>query len=351
MSTPIGTSAGTAQPQHLTSLRDLSIGELHDLFDLSARLRNRGVGGGERPLKGRTVGSLFFRGSLRTRLSMEAAVHALGGQAINMTASSDFWDLEQDEGAVMDGAALEHIKDAAAAISSYVDAIAIRPELDPSDWKQARKDKALSSWTRHAQVPVINMESALWHPLQAMADLLTIRDTFGTFAGRKLTITWVQSPTPATPAPIHSLVDVGLRLGMHITLAHPSGYELDEKVLSEAQAAGANLGGVLTMADDQDAALAGSEVVYARSWRALETWGNPTLAASRRGRLARDNAWSLNADKLARTNDAYFMHAMPVRRNVEVTDDVLDGSRSLVQAQAANRLHTQKALLSRILRG
>lgn len=344
------TTLGTEAPRHLTSLRDLSVDELNDLFDLSARLRSRGANGSDRPLKGRTVGSLFFRGSLRTRLSMEAAVHALGGQAINMTAASDFWDLEQDEGAVMDGAALEHVKDAAAAISHYVDAIAIRPELDPSDWKIARQDKALASWVRHAQVPVINMESALWHPLQTMADLLTIRDTFGEFAGRKLTITWAQSPTPATPAPIHSLVDAGLRLGMQITLAHPQGFELDASVLENAVQGGQKRGGELRVVDDQATALDGAEVVYARSWRGLETWGNATLAASKRGRFARDGSWSLNADKLGRSSDAYFMHAMPVRRNVEVTDDVLDGARSLVQDQAANRLHTQKALLTRLLR-
>jgi N-acetylornithine carbamoyltransferase len=337
-------------PRHLTSLRDLSIGELEDLFDLSQRLRSRSTQGGERPLKGRTVGTLFFRGSLRTRLSMEAAVHALGGQAINMTAASDFWDLEHGEGAVMDGAALEHIKDAAAAISSYVDAIAIRPELDSPDWKHARKDSALQSWARHAHVPIINMESALWHPLQALSDLLTLRDTFGDVAGRRMTITWVQSPTPATPAPIHSLVDAGLRLGMHITIAHPKGYELDEQVLADAQADGAAMGGQLSIQNEQPSALRGAEVVYARSWRSLETWGNPTLAASRRGRIARDGGWSLNEDQMALTNDAYLMHAMPVRRNVEVTDAVLDGPRSLVQAQAANRLHTQKALLSRLLR-
>jgi len=339
-----------AAPRHLTRLGDLSVDELGDLFDLSARLRNRGAGAGERPLEGRTVGSLFFRGSLRTRVSMEAAVHALGGQAINLSASSDFWDLEHDEGKVMDGPEPEHIKDAAAAVSSYVDALAIRPELEEADWPRVRQDKALTAWARFAQVPVINMESALWHPLQAMGDLLTIRDELGGFEGRKLTITWVRSPTPATPAPIHSLIDAGMRLGMHLTVAHPAGFGLDQTVLDEAREAGEARGGRLAFVDEQAAGLDGAEIVYARSWRAPETWNNPTLAASRRGKHAQSGDWSLTADKLAATADARFMHALPVRRNVEVTDEVLDGPLSRVQAQAANRLHTQKALLTRILR-
>jgi len=337
-------------PRHLIRLRDLSCEELHDLFDLSARLRGRAGRAGERPLDGRTVGLLFFRGSLRTRVSLEAAVHALGGHPINLSATSDFWELEHGEGAVMDGRAPEHIKDAAAVISAYVDAIAIRPALEGPDWKRARRDSAVSSWARHATVPVINMESALWHPLQALADLLTLRDTFGSFEGRRLTIHWVQSPSPATPAPVHSLVDAAMRLGMHVTVAQPQGFELDPVVLAEARAAGKDSGATLVETNDSKAAMQGAEVCYARSWRSLETWDNPTLAASRLARHARDEDWRITEELLALGENTRLMHAMPVRRNVEVSDEALDGPRSLVLDQAANRLHTQKALMTRILR-
>lgn len=336
--------------RHLIRLNDLSVEALNDVFDLSARLRARAARGGERPLEGRTVGMLFFRGSLRTRVSLEAAVHALGGHPINLNATSDFWELEHGEGAVMDGRAPEHIKDAAAAISSYVDALAIRTSIEGSEWKRARADSAVKSWAKHATVPVINMESALWHPLQALADLLTIRDTLGSFAGRKLAISWVQSPAPATAAPVHSLVDTAMRLGMHVTIANPPGFELDRGVIEGAKEAGNESGATLTEGHDQAAAVEGSAICYARSWRSLETWGNPTLAASRRARIAREADWRITEDLLERGDNTYLMHAMPLRRNVEVTDKVLDSPRSLIHTQAANRLHTQKALLTRILR-
>jgi len=337
-------------PRHVIRLGNLSVEALNDVFDLSARLRSRAKRGGERPLDGRTVGMLFFRGSLRTRVSLEAAVHALGGHPINLNATSDFWELEHGEGAVMDGRAPEHIKDAAAAISSYVDALAIRTAIDGSDWKRARADSAVNSWAEHATVPVINMESALWHPLQALADLLTIRDTLGGFKGRRLAVTWVQSPAPATAAPVHSLVDTAMRLGMNVTIANPPGFELDRGVIDDAKKAGEPTGGTLTEGHDQVAAIEGSAICYARSWRSLETWDNPTLAASRRARVARESDWRITEKLLECGDNTSLMHAMPLRRNVEVTDKVMDGPRSLVKAQAANRLHTQKALLTRILR-
>jgi N-acetylornithine carbamoyltransferase len=290
---------------------------------------------------------LFFRGSLRTRVSLEAAVHALGGFPINLTATSDFWELEHQTGAVMDGRAPEHIQDAAAAISMYVDAIAIRPALEGLEWKAERRDRGIAAWARHATVPVINMESALWHPLQALADLLTMRDVLGQLPGRKIAIQWVHSPAPTTLGPVHSLVDSALRLGMDVSLGHPPGFDLDEQVLAGAREAAEGSGGKLRISHDPTENVEGAEIVYARSWRSLETWNNPTLAASR---LARHDSWCITEDLLAGGADARLMHAMPVRRNVEATDEVLDGPRSLLLAQAANRLHSQKALMTRMLR-
>ena len=334
-------------PRHLVRLHDLSNEELEDLLDLSVRLRARASRGEQRPLDGCTVGLLFFRGSLRTRVSLESAVHALGGHSINLSATSDFWELEHQVGAVMDGRAPEHIQDAAAAISQYVDALAIRPAPEGVSWTAERRDRSITAWARHATVPVINMESALWHPLQALADLLTLRDQLGELAGKRLAIQWVHSPAPTTPGPVHSLVSSALRLGMDVSLGHPPGFDLDEEVLADARAAGEATGGRLTQHTDPAANVAGAQVVYARSWRSLATWGDPTVAASR---LARHEDWCVTEKLLANGDDAKLMHAMPVRRNVEATDEVLDGPRSLLLAQAANRLHSQKALLTRILR-
>jgi N-acetylornithine carbamoyltransferase len=338
--------AASTTPQHLIRLGDLQRSQLDDLLDLSARLKRRAKGGaGE--LAGRTAGLLFFRGSLRTRTSFEAAMNQLGGQTIHLTAASDFWELEEREGAVMDGRAPEHIKDAAAVLSCYVDVLAIRPKPAGSSWAVDRQDGEIRAWAAHARVPVINMESALWHPLQALADLLTLREALDRLAGRRLAIVWTRSPAPASPAPVHSLLHAALRFGVHVSVAHPPGYELDDQVLAEARTLAGEGEAELTTGLELADAVEGADVVYGRSWQSLEDYGNPTLAATRR---ARSPEWTVDERLLARGNEARFMHAMPVRRNLEVTDAVLDGPRSLVYRQAENRLHSQKALLSMLLR-
>lgn len=325
-------------------LGDLGDGELEDLISLSLRLKR---GGDRKPLLGTNVGLLFFRGSLRTRTSFTAAVHQLGGDTINLTASSDFWDLEEGDGGVMDGRAPEHIRDAAAALSSYCDALAIRPAPAGQSWTVDRRDAVIHSWARHARVPVINMESALWHPLQALADLLTLHETLGELRGRKLAITWTHSPDAGSHSVTNSLLHAAVRAGMSVRIAHPSGYELEDSVLEGARDLGAKNGGTLELAPEKEAAVEGADVVYARSWRSLQDYGKETLAANRRSRHA---DWTVDEALMAKGNDARLMHAMPIRRNLEVSDGVLDGPRSLVYEQAANRLHSQKALLTTLLR-
>lgn len=332
-------------PRHVIRLADLDDESLLDVLELSARMKRR-QGRGE--LGGRTVGMLFFRGSLRTRASFETAVHRLGGHVVNLTAMSDFWELEEHEGAVMDGRAPEHVKDAAAVLSQYVDALAIRPAADGRSWDVDRRDERIRTWARHSSVPVMNMESALWHPMQALADLLTLRQNLGEdLSGRKLAITWVHSPEPASAAVVHSLLHAVLRLGMRVSIAHPPGFDLDGAVLAEADEIAARTGGELTAVSSQAEAVRGAQVVYARSWQSLESYGNPTLAASQRSRHV---GWSVDERLMSTGEDARLMHAMPVRRNVEVTDEVLDGPRSLLVEQAGNRLPSQMALLINVLR-
>jgi N-acetylornithine carbamoyltransferase len=331
-------------PRHLISLSDLDDGVLDEILELSARLKRR-TGRGE--LAGKTVGMLFFRGSLRTRASLETAVLQLGGSVVNLTAMSDFWELEEREGSVMDGRAPEHIKDAAAVLSRYVHALAIRPAPMGTSWEVDRRDERIRSWAKYATVPVMNMESSLWHPLQALADVMTLREQLGDLRGKELAITWVHSPTPASPAAVHSLLHAALGAGMRVRLAHPSGFELDDGVLSAAEELARASGGALERELSLEQAVRGARVVYARSWQSLETYGNPTLTASQR---SRHTAWRIDEKLLASGQDARLMHAMPVRRNVEVTDEVLDGPRSLLYEQAANRLPTQMALLVNLLR-
>lgn len=332
------------QPRHLIRLDDLSDAELEEVLELSARLRHR-PGRGE--LDGRSVGMLFFRGSLRTRASLELAVHRLGGHVVNLTAMSDFWELEEREGTVMDGKSPEHIRDAAAVLSQYVDALAIRPSAPGQSWDVDRRDAGISSWARHATVPVLNMESSLWHPMQALADLLTLRENLGELPGKELAITWVHSPEPASASVVHSLLHAALRAGMRVRLAHPAGYDLDGGVVQQAERIAEKSGGTLETTSSVEEGVRGARVVYARSWQSLESYGNPTLAASHR---ARAGDWMLTESLLEASADAKVMHAMPVRRNVEITDDVLDGPRSLLVEQAGNRLPAQEALLVHLLR-
>jgi len=325
--------------RHLTSLHDLAQSEIDDLLDLSLRLKQRP---GKATLAGKSVGLLFFRGSLRTRTSFEAAMNQLGGTTINLTAASDFWELESATGAVMDGRAPEHVKDAAAVLSCYVNALAIRIKPAGAAWNVDRRDVEIRSWAEHSKVPVINMESSLWHPLQGLADLMTLREALGDVRGKTLSFVWTNSPSAASPAAVHSLMHVALRAGMHVRVANPPGYELDDEVWRQAQALASEHGGSATALGDPAKAMRGAHVVYARSWHSLEDYGNATLAASRR---ARAGDWLIDERRMALGEDAKLMHAMPVRRNLEVVDSVLDGPRSLVVRQAENRLHSQKAVL------
>ncbi len=331
-------------PKHLIRLDDLSPTALDDLIGMSIRIKSRGA---RATLAGKSVGLLFFRGSLRTRASFTAAVHQLGGCTINLTASSDFWDLEEEEGRVMDGVAPEHIKDAAAVLSTYCNALAVRPAPPGRSWSADRRDAGIRSWAAHSSVPVINMESAQWHPLQALADLVTLREHLGDPRGKRLAIVWTHSPTPASHSVANSLLHAALREGMQVRLAHPPGYELDEEVMSDAREVAVREGTEVATHGSMEEAAEGAHVIYARSWGSLEHYGNPTLSASRRARHAN---WIVDQRVMDLGEDARFMHAMPVRRNLEVADSVLDGERSLVYPQAANRLHSEKALLSMMLR-
>ena len=341
----LGHMAETSRPQHLIRLADFTPAQIDDLLELSRRIKRKT---GRAQLPGKTAGLLFFRGSLRTRASFEAAMTQLGGSTINLSAASDFWELESRVGSVMDGKAPEHVKDAAAVMSAYVDVLCIRPKPAGNSWAIDRKDAEIRTWASYSSVPVINMESALWHPLQALADLMTLREALNNLRGKRLAIVWTNSPTPATGAVVNSLLHAALSQGMDVRVAHPPGFELDAGVLDEADGLARENGGSVETGLSLADGVRGAQVVYGRSWMSLEDYSNPTLAATRRARHA---GWMLDEKVLASGDDARLMHAMPVRRNLEISDGLLDGPRSLVYQQAENRLHSQKALLMQLLRG
>ncbi|MBK8098949.1 MAG: N-acetylornithine carbamoyltransferase [Planctomycetes bacterium] len=325
------------------SAADLSRAELDDLLDLAARAKGKRPG---QVLAGKTLGLLFFEPSLRTRVSFEVAMVQLGGHCINLS-RDDLYELEPQEQAVMDGAAEEHVKDAARTLSRYVDALGIRAASRTGGWDKDRQELLVRSYARHASVPVINLETCFEHPCQAIADVMTMRENLVSMRGRKLTLLWCNHPEPKSLGPTHSVLQLAAMMGMQVTLAHPLGFEVDDQVLQRSKGLAAEAGGSVQVVNDLRSAAPGAEVLYARSWASTKYWDDPEREAMVKRSL---QGWRVDAALMASTNQAFLMHPLPVRRNVVATDEVLDGPRSVIYDQAANRTHVQKALLMQLLK-
>lgn len=325
------------------SAADLSRPELDDLLDLAARAKGKRPG---QVLAGKSLGLLFFEPSLRTRVSFEVAMVQLGGHCINLS-RDDLYELEPEEQAVMDGAAEEHVKDAARTLSRYVDALGIRSASRTGSWDRDRQELLVRSYARHSSVPVINLETCFEHPCQAIADVLTMRENLVSLRGRRLVLAWCNHPEPKPLGPTHSVLQLAAMLGMHITLAHPLGFEVDEEVLKRARSFAESGGGSVAVNNDLASAARGAEVLYARSWASTRHWEDPEREAMMKRSL---QGWRVDAQLMANTANALLMHPLPVRRNVVATDEVLDGPRSVIYEQAANRTHVQKALLMQLLK-
>jgi N-acetylornithine carbamoyltransferase len=324
---------------HFLSTLDLSDADLRRLLD-----RASAFAGGESSsaLRGKSVGLLFFNPSLRTRTSMELAVAQLGGTAVTLDVGAGVWDMEYRDGVAMDGDKAEHVREGAAVLGRYVDALGVRsfPKMKSLDEDLA--DGVLAAFARHAGVPVVNLESMRDHPCQAMADALTLRQTLGETRGRKLLLTWAYHPKPLPMAVPTAVAQIATRLGMDVTIARPEGFALPERVMEAATANAKRSGGSLrTIADPVDG-FRGAEIVYAKSWGGVEWYGDWEREKTVRSELRH---WRVSEEKMALGASARFMHCLPVRRNVVVDDAVLDGPRSIVLDQAENRLHAQKAIL------
>jgi N-acetylornithine carbamoyltransferase len=292
---------------------------------------------------GKRIGLVFFNNSLRTRMSMCAAAQGVGIQPLVLSPGSDAWSLEFDEGAVMDGSAVEHVKDAAAVLSGYVDILAVRSFAGLEKAEEDRADPVLQAFADYATVPVINMESCLWHPLQGLADTTTwLRHLGPRLMGRKLTLTWAPHPK-ALPAAVANqvLLSAGL-MGFDITVAHPDGFDLDPSIVERAELVAHTYGGGLSVTQDREAAFSGAEVVVAKSWSGYSGYGRRAAEAAARAELGH---WCVDEVAMSGTNNAGFMHCLPVRRNVVVRDAVIDGPRSWVHEEAHNRMWTAMALL------
>lgn len=293
-------------------------------------------------LDGRQFALLFLAPSLRTRCSFEVAIRQLGGGVTTLEPSM-FYGLEMRDGVRMDEDRAEHVREAVRVLSRYYSGLGLRVMAEGADRDLDLSDHRFNQFRRHATVPVFNMESAMLHPCQALADLLTMKQALGELPERRLTLTWAPHPRPLPTAVPNSVLLAAAQMGMRVTLARPEGFDLDDAVMDQARELAGAGGGEVIVTSDQRAAVEGADVVYAKSWGGLSRYEAPEGEERLREAAA---SWTVDSELMKRTPNARFMHCLPVRRNVVVTDAVLDSDRSLVIDQAENRLHAQKAVLS-----
>lgn len=295
-------------------------------------------------LEGKVVALYFMNPSLRTRASTESACARLGAKAITLDAGSGgVWGLEHRDGIKMDGAAAEHIREAAPVLARYADATCVRAFPKLEKWSEDKAEPVLRAFARFSPRPVVSLEGSSRHPLQGLADAQTLLEKGK--PGQKLVVSWAPHPKPLPMCVTNSSIEAGALAGMEVVVAHPEGWELDRDVLAGAEKLARARGGKISVTHDQDAALRGAHFVYAKSWGALSCYGEWPREAELRKRHER---WTVD---LARLGAASFMHCLPTRRDVEVAAQVLDSPRSIVVDQAENRLWTAMAVLLRVLGG
>lgn len=297
---------------------------------------------------------IFANPSLRTHLSFESGMKKMKG-GVNVLHTGNSWQFEYKDGAVMNGDKQEHIKEAAKVISGYTDIIGLRQsELITTaskhhgalSWETLKQDLAITQLAKYAVKPVINMESNMFHPCQSMADTMTIMEKFGGVTKKKYVLTWVPHPKALPLATPHSQLLTPAIFGMDVKVVYPDGFELDADVMNLAKERALQAGGSVSVSNNQNEALKNADVVVAKSWSSLRYFGEWEKENEYRKRFA---DWTVSEEKMKITNKAIFLHCLPVRRNIEVTDDVLDGPQSSVIAEAENRMWVQMAIISYLL--
>ncbi|HMU72056.1 MAG TPA: acetylornithine carbamoyltransferase [Ferruginibacter sp.] len=309
---------------------------VHDVSDVNA-LVGKALAYKADPFRDKTLGAnkraglLFLNPSMRTRLSTRIAANNLGMDAIVFNIDKEGWALELEEGAVMNGTTVEHVKDAAPVLGQYFDILCVRtfPSLvnKADDYGEA----VINQFIRYAGVPVVSLESATLHPLQSLADIITIKETFAEKRKPRVVLTWAPHVKALPQCVANSFAQWVNAWGeADFVITHPEGYALDEKFTN---------GAVIT--HNQDEALQGADYIYVKNWSSYQDYGKI---------LSTDPSWMLTNAKRALTNNAKVMHCLPVRRNVELSDEILDGPGSLVTQEAGNRVWSAQAVFGEILK-
>lgn len=331
--------------RHFLSTADWSRNELQGLIDRARQFRDSPQGDA---LKGKSIALVFFNPSLRTRTSFDLGAHQLGGHAIVLDARGGTWPVEFEDGAVMDGTAEEHVKEAARVLSSYVDLIAIRCFPKFENWTAEREDPLITAYAKYATVPVINMETIV-HPCQELAHMMALQDRIGDVRGKEFLLTWVPHPKPLNTAVANSALLIASKFGMNVRLLIPDEvYRLDQRYMDAAKRFCGDAGSSFTVTTDVKAAYTGAHAVYAKSWGALPFFGKWDDEAPYRAKGA---GFMIDDAKMAMTDNGVVSHCLPMRRNVKIADSVVDSPAFIGLAEAENRLHVQKAIMEALVNG
>lgn len=321
------------------TLQELDLDELEELITYTQKTKNLT----DTPLNGKTVVNLLLTSSIHTRLAMETAVQQLGGRSIVVDFSSENWSLLWDENAQVDTENTEHVKDVAKVLSQYGDLIAVHHIPDTGNWRQDRQDSVIKNLARYSSIPVLNLESALFNPCQALADIITMKEHVKDLRGWKAVLTWSYHPTSPPMSNANSFALVASKYGMDLTVACPSGYELDPGILKLADKNARTNDGSVEITNNLEEGVSGAVIVYAANWRSIKNYSNPEEEKQDR---ENHKHWVINSGHMDKTDGGYLLHPLPIRRNVSIQSAVLDEKNSLIYEQAANQLHAKKALLS-----
>jgi len=337
----------------LITTQEWSREELDRAIELAAELKKkqrRGIS--HRLLEGKTLYLLFYNPSLRTRNSFETGIFQLGGQGIYLTPTDVYRPaLAGDEIPYV----TERISDVARVLSRFGDAISIRIYGESVNWIYGRGNQIVREFAGWADIPVINMECDMFHPCQAMADVLTIKEKLGALEGKKVVVSWAYSGGIKPVAVPQSCVLNFTRFGADVVLAHPKGLELDPEIIGWARKNADESGGSFEISYNMDEAFEGADVVYPKSWGSLEFMPPKVSKVNEEGMLKLMNkhkGWITTTEKLDLcARDVIYMHCLPADRGMEVTDEVIDGPHSVVFDEAENRLHAQKAIMALVMGG
>jgi len=308
---------------------------VHDVTHIDA-LVQKALAYKSRPLADKTLGSnkrlgcLFLNPSMRTRLSTQLAAQNLGMDCIVFNVGQEGWALEFDEGAIMSGRTVEHVKDAAPVLGKYFDILGIRTFPSLNNREEDYSELYIKQFIRYAGVPVVSLESATLHPLQSLTDLMTITETFKENRKPKIVLSWAPHVKPLPQCVANSFAQWITAWGKaDFVITHPPGYDLNEEFTRGA-----------AISHQQEEALKDADFVYVKNWSSYHDYGKV---------FTHDSGWMLKEKKWALTRQAKVMHCLPVRRNVELSDEILDGEMSIVTQQAGNRIWAAQAVLSELL--